>query len=737
MKRRFFFSFVVLAAAALAPAQRGQGGNPFAAPAASLHYAPDRQYDLLNVYVETAVDYKDRKITGHVVNTLTTLRNGLTELKLMAGPALEITKATVNGAPATFRRDGRSLYVKTAGFKPGVKVDVALDYSSAKAQGGGFGAGGGWHWVQPRQGGSNGPGAFGASNLSASVRVGFWTQGETESNSDWVPTWDYPSDLATSETKTTVPADWTVIGNGLLVSKTFDAKAKTATYDWKMTLPHATYLLSLCGGPFDVKKDTWEGVQLWYVVPRGAGRYIDTTYGHTKDMLTFYSSVLGFKYAWPKYAQDGMFDFGGGMENVSATTLGEGSLTEPRDGYFTADSVNSHELGHQWFGDTVTCKDWGDIYLNESFATFMQMIYFEHSRGSASYQWEVEDNSQGYFRESRRYKRPLSTKFYSGPDAMFDQHTYPKGGVILHTLRRMLGDAPFFGGLQSYLNKWQHTPVESAQLRRAFIESTGVNVEPFWKQWIDSPGHPVLDYTWVYEDGKLKLTVKQTQDTSDGTPVYDIQSKIGYVAQDQRVAGFMTAPVHLSKTEETFEIAMPSKPLCVVLDPDHDFLREIPTLHWAREELPYILAHSHNAPDRSAAMLKMLDNPSDDEIRRVTDALRADNDPRALTFRSVVQLANLKRPELRSFWMSQLDNPNLARQAQAVQALGQLERDPETTARLRALVNDTAPIQVVINAITALAAWDKSANADVIKKAQGIADRRGRIKRVADQLLGP
>src|SRR5947209_6635665 len=170
-----------------------------------------------------------------------------------------------------------------------------------------------------------------------------------------------------------------------------------------------------------------------------------------------------------------MFDFGGGMENASATTLGEPSLTDPRAGYFAMDSLNSHELGHQWFGDTVTCKDWGHAWLNESFATYMQIMYFEHSRGRNGYDHEIENAMQSYFRESRRYKRPVVTNMYRNPDAMFDSHLYPKGGVILHTLRKQLGDQAFFNGLHRYLTLHQHTPVETNDLCESFTDASGIN----------------------------------------------------------------------------------------------------------------------------------------------------------------------------------------------------------------------------------------------------------------------
>lgn len=697
---------------------QAQNRNPFLPPSASIHYAPDRTCDLLNVSVDVDVDYPKRSIVGHVVNTMSPLRNGITQIRLMAGTRLEISNVTVDGKAAHFTRHEKDLLIDIAPSHKGMPMAIAIDYKGVNSKAAPFGGIGGWHWIEPRD--------------SEPSHEGFWTQGESESTSNWCPTWDYPNDLATSETRCTVPAAWNVIGNGTLVSDKLSADKTRRTFDWKSTLPHATYLLTLCGGPFDIKKDTWEGVPLLYVVPKGLGQYIDDTFGDTKDMLSFYSKVLGFKYPWAKYAQDAMYDFGGGMENASATTLGTGELTDKREGFRNAASVNSHELAHQWFGDTVTCKDWGDIWLNESFATFMQSLYFEHSRGKNGYDEEIDNNMRSYFQEARRYKRPLSTKMYPNADSMFDSHTYPKGGVILHTLRRWLGDEAFFSGLHLYLTTWQHTPVQSAQLCRAMTEATGINCEPFWAQWIDKPGHPVLDYTWTAgSDGKVNLTVKQTQDTSDGTPIYDIPAKVGVISESGEFKEYL---VTLNGAEQNFSFQA-SNPGAVILDPDHDFLREIPTLHWSAAELPLILKFAPNSIDRSEAMRMLLDgSPTDATIQMVAQVVAKDNG-QFPAFRTVRQLANVRKPELRGFWLDMLNHPNFDRRAEAVAALSQLPADPATTQKVRALVTDQQPIRVVVDAINALAKWDAKGNADIFKKAQTIASRGNRIKNAAEAAL--
>lgn len=700
---------------------QGQRGNPFKPPIAKVFYAPDRDYDLKHLVVTMEVNYDKKTFSGTTVNTLSPIRPaGLTIIRLNCAASLEVQQCSVDGKPAQFTRDGSMLKVTAPEEIPqGKDVKVSVTYLGGTKQGTGFGTGGGgFHWMVPSQRDKD--------------KKGFWTQGETGYNSEWAPTWDYPNDFTTSETITTVPIDWTVIGNGVKISDKEDKEKGTRTVHWRMSQPHATYLLSLVAGPFDMKEAKWEGIPLLYVVPKGKGNLIDDSFGDTPDMLTFYSRTFGVKYAWPKYAQNAMYDFGGGMENVSSTTLGAGSLTDKRAGYRNMASLNAHELGHQWFGDLVTCKHWGDIWLNESFATFAEAAYMEHSRGKNAYDQEIDGNTRSYLGEARRYKRPISTNLYPNPDAMFDSHTYPKGGVVLHTLRRYLGDRVFFAGVKRYLEINRHNPVETQDLVRAMTETSGINLQPFFDQWVYKPGHPVLAYSWTYDDatGEVKLAVKQTQDTSDGTPIYDIPTKVGLIKD-----GKLTyQPVRLNAAEQTISIKI-GKPDAVLLDPDHDFLREIPKVEWAASELPFIVQFAPVGLDRTQAMQQLLAaNPTDDQVKMIADIIQKDND-RFPSINTIMPLANLKREDLRPLFRAMTKHLSFSRQREAVQALGMLPKTDEDVKLLRSLINDTAPYAVVAAATRVLAEWDPKANIDIIKKASTMPSEGEEIRRAAFSAL--
>jgi aminopeptidase N len=707
--KRALVLLVCAVASVTALAQSGsQGGNPFLPPKASVHYAPDRTYDLIKVTVDLNVDPASRTVRSRATETLAPIQDGATILVFNAKDPIKIDAVSLDGRPVTPRRDGNRLLIDLANATAGRQVTVVFDYSQSNGHAAPFGGGeGGWHWIAPSE--------------DDPARTGFWTQGETDGNSNWVPIWDYPNDFALTETRTTVPADWTVVGNGVLVSDSLSADQKTRTFDWRMDQPHATYLLSVVGGPFDVKKDDWEGTPLWYVVPRGMGKYIDDSFGDTKDMLTFFSTTLGLRYPWGKYAQDAMWEFSGGMENVSATTLGADSLTDRFEGFRNMSDLNSHELAHQWFGDFATCRDWGQVWLNESFAEYMMLAYTEHARGKAAYEQQVASSTSDYLQEAKLYTRPLATNLYPDADAMFDSHTYPKGAVILHTLRRQLGDDRFYAGLHQYLNRMRHSPADTSDLAAAITDATGVDVKPFFDQWIYKPGHPVLDYTWTWNDSKheIVLHVKQLQDTSTGAPVYRIPAKVGLIAG----GSVARKPVELSEKEQDIQVSASGKPDAVLLDPDLDFLKDVPEVHWQEAEWPAIFRYAPNAVDRDRALTKLLAGKlSAATIELVTSVLRRDRTPFPV-FDDIRPLGAKRDPALRAFFLEELGHPNMRIRAQAVQALGLLPKDDASAAVVQGLVKAGEPYGVITNALRALAGWDASAYGGVFASALGIESK--------------
>jgi len=204
-------------------------------PSSKTRYAPDHDYDLQHVALRLKLDYARLAFSGQVENSLIPLRGGLTSVVLQCGANLLVKRCSVDGREATCDHEGDVLRVRVSTpLEAGQRARVVVEYEGGTGDVG-------FHWIKP--------------DASHPQRVGFFTQGATSGHPFWLPTWNYPNDFGTSETWVTVPADWQVIGNGALKSDTLDPNRKTRTVHWQMDQPHATYLIWLAAGPFDIKTD--------------------------------------------------------------------------------------------------------------------------------------------------------------------------------------------------------------------------------------------------------------------------------------------------------------------------------------------------------------------------------------------------------------------------------------------------------------------------------------------------
>jgi aminopeptidase N len=709
-----------------------QGSNPFLDTQTPLQYAPTRDADLLNLRIQLDVDYEQRGFRGTTWNTFQGLREGVRTVRIHAGTSLIIESVRLDGAPAKFERVGREIRVETPPTRLGRQFVIETRYRSGPARQGGL-MGAAFHWIQPRT--DDRAAIWG---VDPKDRQGFWTQGEPETNSEWAPTWDYPNDFATCMTTTTVPAHWNVIGNGTKIGEKVTGGRRTVS--WKMTQPHVTYLVSLVAGPFDIRYDRWNNLPLIYSVPKGMSAYIDDSFGDTKDMLAFFSRKLKVPYPWPMYAQNAVYEFPGGMENVSSTTLGAGALTSAREGFRNMSGLNAHELAHQWFGDLVTCSTWGDLWINEGFATYFEAVYFEHARGRVGFLSELTGMAEAYIGESKRYVRPLSTRRYPNPDSVFDSHAYPKAGYVLHMLRRELGDDAFFRGLKFFLERHRHQPVESADLRLAMTHATGVELAPFWDQWIDKPGHPVLEWSHRFDSpvnrsslyGTVSIDVKQIQNLAPGTPLYRAPLVIGLISARGELQRFRFTLD--AREEQRFQIPNVLPPATVILDPDHDLLREIPTQPWTKEELEVLVERAPHPADRRFAFAQLAAPTTGPANAAAVRALQSDRG-RFPYIENVEPLGRRALPEVRSLWLGQLDHPNFTRRAGAARALGRLPKDEATERALRAMITPTSPVPSTVAAIQALAQIDRGGNRDVFERARTINDRTFQVKQAAERAL--
>src|SRR6266404_5449149 len=679
-------------------------------------YARSRDYDLQHSKIALRFDVDQRKVLGDVTHSLSILRDGTAKIAFDS-VGLTIQTVTVNKSPAKFETPwGKLIVPLPATAKAGDKFEVAIHYEGKPAKG--------LYFILPDKDYPDRPKQI-------------WTQGESEDTRYYLPTYDYPNDRLTTETILTVPATWLTVANGKLLGVK-DAGNGMKTWTWQESLPSSTYLITVVAGEFDEMKDTWRGKPVTYYAPKGRGDRLKINYGRTPQMLELFSKKLGVDYAWEKYAQVMVDDFvAGGMENSSATTNTSSSLVHPvlAPEYATGqDPLISHELGHQWFGDLVTCKDWGNIWLNEGFATFMETIWTESYFPKEQSEYERWSNIREWFEQRNLWAKPIVRHDFDD-SSEFDGNAYGKGGLVLDMLRHQLGEDAFYRGLKHYLEANRGKNVVSADLAKAIEEETHTNVDQFFTQWVYGAGAPKFDLSYAYDDGKHQVTfkVKQTQKLEGRIGLFRIPTEVEITT----ASGAKSYPITVSKAEEAFALPADSAHVMVLFDKGGHFLKSA-AIHKEKKEWLYQLKSAGDLADRAdaaEALAKLKDDADVDAV--LGETLRND---KAWGVRATAADSLGERKTLAAA-KQLLEALNVAAEPwvrnHVVAALGNFKDNAEVAARLVAVAKDDKSFRARGAALQALGKI-KAPNALATLNAAVAADSPdGFLRNAALRSMGP
>ncbi|HXW83178.1 MAG TPA: M1 family aminopeptidase, partial [Candidatus Binataceae bacterium] len=348
-------------------------------------------------------------------------------------------------------------------------------------------------------------------------------------------------------------------------------------------------------------------------------------FGNTPRMIQCFERRIGVPYPYAKYAQVAVTDFiFGGMENTSATTQTADTLHDARAHLdFSSDGLVAHELAHQWFGDLLTCRDWAHAWLNEGFATYFDALWREEDLGADEFAWKLRQDREAYLDEdSHRYRRPIVCNRYRAPIELFDRHLYEKGGLVLHMLRRVLGDELFFGSLNLYCTRHRGHNVITQDLQRAFEDFTGRNLDWFFDQWVYKDGHPEIEVSSSFDD-KQKLasvSVKQTQKVSDGAGLFRFPATIALM---DATGAETRHTVEVRDKEQVFNFPAAKAPKAVRFDPAADVLKTLKHKR-GREALELVLKHAPEAIGRGGAARELGKEGSPQATTALRDALLQD-----------------------------------------------------------------------------------------------------------------
>ncbi|MBL7720849.1 MAG: M1 family peptidase, partial [Chitinophagaceae bacterium] len=458
-------------------------------------------------------------------------------------------------------------------------------------------------------------------------------------------------------------------------------------------------------GEYAVVKDKWRDKEVNYYVEKEYAPVAKKIFGNTPEMMTFFSKITGVDYPWIKYSQITGRDYvAGAMENTTSTIHKESAQQDAReliDGNSWEGTI-AHELFHQWFGDYVTTESWSNLTLNESFADYSQTLWDEYKYGKDAGDAENFQGMQGYLGNPGSDKKDLVRFHYQHREDMFDAVSYQKGGRILHMLRNFVGDSAFFKSLNNYLTTNKFKSAEAHQLRLAFEEVSGRDLNWFFNQWYFGSGHPSVEIDYQYDDpaGKVNVIVKQTQKTGK---LFKLPIAIDIYNGAQKVRH----NVWINNAADTFSFSYTKRPDLINVDGDKVMLwvkKDNKTL----ENFIHQYTHAGNYVDRREAIdfaSKKLDDPKAVELIKtaLTDRYHG--------LRSfAISKADLRKETVRNGFESVFNelaqkDRNATVRAAAIAKLGEYKK-ANYIALFKTAVNDSS-YSVAGNALVALGKVDQ------------------------------
>jgi aminopeptidase N len=404
----------------------------------------------------------------------------------------------------------------------------------------------------------------------------------------WIPSIDHPSDKATVTWSVNAPARLLVVANGALLDEkpvvsgqragTPPASVAPRTLTrWREARPIPVYLMVIAAAPlvrFDLgptacglAEDGRCVDQMVYVAPEQR-RSLPGDFARAGDIVEFFARLVA-PFPYEKLAHVQSSTRFGGMENASNIFYADAPFR--RGG--TAAGTIAHETAHQWFGDAVTERAWGHLWLSEGFATYFEELWTRHAFGDSAFRRELSDTRTQIIRDAAVASRPVIDTEQTNLMSLLNANSYQKGGWTLHMLRTLVGDSAFFRGVRDYWTSHRHGTALTDDLMVAVERQAGTKLGWFFDQWLRRPGYASLTTGWRYDPAQRRVVIEVTQ--GDRFLPYRLPLTVALTEADGSVRTVrVDVPAQRASTL-TLPLEIRAQPRAVTFDPDVELLAEI------------------------------------------------------------------------------------------------------------------------------------------------------------------
>lgn len=374
----------------------------------------------------------------------------------------DISEIMVNEAEADFDRDGQELTITPAELlASGDEFTVSISYSGTPET---------------------------ITSITLPVLTGWVDVGdssfvlsEPDGAANFYPVNDHPLDKATYTFRITVPKPYEAAVNGDTIELIDNGDTTTTVAE--IRYPMASYLTTINIGDFDLVTDkAVDGVEIRNYFAASLGDEYREPFDQQPEMLKYFTSLIG-DYPFDAYGSVVVdAETGSALETQTLSIFGI-DMVDPNDLVYTEATI-AHELVHQWFGNSISVKDWSDIWMNEGFATYAEGLWLEHTDGSDALDEWVRFNYDDF--ANNEYGIPGSP----AADNLFDWSVYGRAGLMLHALRLRMGDEAFFDLLHQYYETYRDSNVSREDFISLASEVSGEDLNHFFDSWLNDPTIP-------------------------------------------------------------------------------------------------------------------------------------------------------------------------------------------------------------------------------------------------------
>ncbi len=496
-------------------------------------------YDVRYVHLDLELERSSNAVAGTVSTTAMALQP-LNQYIVELHSNLSISNVSINGQGVPYQRNGNVVTATLPNSVPqGQTFMASITYAGTPPNGGFF------------NGLSNGSSPSWGNQVT-------WSLSQPYSARDWWPVKQSLNDKIDSCRIWISTSNQNKAGsNGLLESIT-PLSNNRHRYEWVHRHPIDYYLLSVSVSTYVEYAITAYPVNsppvyiLNYIYDNpGTLPNFQADIDETVDMMEEFSELFGpYPFADEKYGHC-MAPFSGGMEHQTMTT----------QGFFNRD-LTAHELGHQWFGDHVTCSYWREIWLNEGFASYSEYLFREQIQNGNALGWMNATHTNVMSSPGGSVNVPDTTdvsRMFSG------RLTYDKGAAILHTMRSIINnDSLFFSGLRLYLQTYGGSTASVPQFKALMENHSGLNFSDFFQEWYYGEGFPTFSIEYLHLNDTLWLSVSQTTSVPTSVPFFHVPLEL----RVQRPSGDTVVRMNLTQPTSTAIVPCTGSLTGLVIDPN-------------------------------------------------------------------------------------------------------------------------------------------------------------------------